>query len=180
MAPAQSPCPPWAGTHILIPGVPQIAGQPQGWVTRVGPTGYTQLTLSASQLRALVTHYGMQTSSQIPPGAWLGHLRGRCRARGVREVTLSQNQSREWLGTLRKAGEQGAAPRLCCHPGRGLGGGGAWAGALCPSLASVPPDSPTGPPRTSGHGSQAEPGSPSGLPPELAWPHNRGSRLLHL
>ena len=110
MAPAQSPCPPWAGTHILIPGVPQIAGQPQGWVTRVGPTGYTQLTLSASQLRALVTHYGMQTSSQIPPGAWLGHLRGRCRARGVREVTLSQNQSREWLGTLRKAGEQGDGP----------------------------------------------------------------------
>ena len=45
-----------------------------------------------------------------PPGAWLGHLSVGCRARGVREVTLSQSQSREWLGTLRKAGEQGDGP----------------------------------------------------------------------
>lgn len=63
-----------------------------------------------------------------------------------------------------KAGEQGAAWRLCCHPGRGLRVG-AQAGALCPGggaacLASVPPDSSTGPARTLGHGSRAEPGSP--------------------
>ena len=51
-------------------------------------------------------------------------------------------------------------PRGCAAIQSGASVGGAWAGALCPSLASVPPDSPTGPPRTSGHGSRAEPGSP--------------------
>ena len=110
MAPAQSPGPPWAGTHILIPGVPQHAGKPQGWVTGVGPTGYTQLTLSTSQLRASVIHCGMQTSSQTTPGAWLGHLRVGCSTQGVREVTLSQSQSREWLGHCCRLGSRGMGP----------------------------------------------------------------------
>ena len=53
---------------------------------------------------------GCNLPHQIPPGAWLGHLRVGVELQGVREVTRSQSQA--GLGTaLCRLGEQGT-PRV--------------------------------------------------------------------
>lgn len=97
MGPAQSPCPPWARTHILAWGSSRTQANPEvghkGWAN--GPHTVDLEYEPAQSLSDTLWNANFLRFLQEPGGAPQGGVQS-----SGSEVTLSHSQSREWLGTL--------------------------------------------------------------------------------